>query len=52
MRVVSDVCLKRDRSNTMTGGIDMAKHRLMNLGGPTAEDDAVNLKYLPAISQA
>jgi hypothetical protein len=30
----------------LMGNIDMSKHRLVNLGDPTAEHGAVNLKFL------
>jgi hypothetical protein len=43
---VGAIFLKRDGSNAMKGNIDMIKHRLVNLGDPVAQHDAVNLKFL------
>lgn len=43
--VVRSPCLKRDGSNTLTGNIDMTKHKRMHLGDPVADDDAVTRKY-------
>lgn len=44
--VVRSQCLKRDGSNIVTGKIDMTKHKLMHLGDPAADDDAVTRKYI------
>jgi hypothetical protein len=43
---VGDTFLKLDGLNAVTGNFDIAKHRLMNLGDPEEQHDAVNLEFL------
>lgn len=38
--------LQRDGSNTVVGDINIDKHKLFHLGGPSADDDAATRKYV------
>jgi hypothetical protein len=45
-QLADDTYLKRDGSSAVAGVVEISNNRLMNLGDPLGERDAINLRYL------
>jgi hypothetical protein len=46
MAQINNTFLRQDGNNTMTAGLNLNKHRLINLNEPTAAYDAVIRQYV------
>jgi hypothetical protein len=50
VQATSDVYLKQNGGSAVSEDINLSKHKLMHLGEPAADNDAVTRKYVEHIS--